>query len=90
MNLQPLFDKVIIKPLEKEKTTSGGIIIPDSATEKPQSGKILAVGAGKDNTPLTVKVGDVVIYGKYSGTEIEVSGDSLIIMQESDILAIID
>jgi len=89
LNIQPLADRVVVKPAEAEVTTKSGIIIPDTAKEKPQRGVVLAVGNGKKDEPLTVKVGDTVLYGKYSGTEINVEGYDYLIMRESDILAII-
>jgi chaperonin GroES len=90
--LQPLADRVVIKPLPKEEVTKSGIVLPDTAKEKPMEGKILAVGPGGKNdegkvTPLDVKVGDIVIYAKYAGTEIKEDGEELIILRESDILA---
>ncbi|KAF0153645.1 MAG: Chaperonin GroES [Ignavibacteria bacterium] len=92
--IQPLQDRVVVKPKEAEETTKGGIILPDTAKEKPIEGTIVAVGEGKtaDNgtlTKLTVKVGDVVLYGKYSGTEIKVEGEDYLIMRESDIYGIV-
>lgn len=96
MNIQPLGDRVVIKPLEAEGKTKGGIVLPDTAKEKPQEGKIVAVGKGKvlDNgtiQPLQVKVGDKVLYAKYSGTEVTTKeGEELLIMREEDILAIIE
>lgn len=89
LNIQPLADRVVVKPAEAEVTTKSGIIIPDTAKEKPQRGIVLAVGNGKKDEPMTVKVGDTVLYGKYSGTEINVEGYDYLIMRESDILAII-
>lgn len=89
LNAKPLHDRVIVKAAQAEQKTAGGIIIPDTAKEKPQRGKVLAVGAGKKDEPMVVKVGDTVLYGKYSGTEITIDGEELIIMRESDILAII-
>ncbi|MEK6567604.1 MAG: co-chaperone GroES [Candidatus Omnitrophota bacterium] len=95
MNIQPLGDRVIIKPLEAESKTKGGIVIPDTAKEKPQEGKVVAVGKGKVSDDgklqaLEVKSGDKVLYGKYSGTEITTKeGEELLIMKEEDILAII-
>ncbi len=95
MNMQPLGDRVVIKPLEAENKTKGGIVLPDTAKEKPQEGKVMAVGKGKvlENgalQPLEVKVGDKVLYGKYSGNEITTKdGEELLIMREEDILAII-
>ncbi len=92
--IQPLQDRVIVKPKEAEETTKGGIILPDTAKEKPIEGTIVAAGEGKvaENgtiTKLTVKVGDVVLYGKYSGTEIKVEGEDYLIMRESDIYGIV-
>jgi chaperonin GroES len=88
-NLTPLHDRVIIKPAAAEEKTAGGIIIPDTAKEKPQRGMVIAAGAGKKDEPVTVKKGDTVLYSKYAGTEIRVDGQDLLIMRESDILAII-
>lgn len=89
LNIKPLHDRVVIKTAQAEQKTAGGIIIPDTAKEKPQKGTVVAVGTGKKDEPITVKVGDTVLYGKYSGTEITVEGEELIIMRESDIFAII-
>lgn len=94
MNFKPLHDRIAIKPHTEEEKTSGGIIIPDTAKEKPMRGEVVAVGSGvRDQggnlVPLEVKVGDVVIYGKWGGTEIKVDGNDLIIMKESDIIGII-
>jgi chaperonin GroES len=95
VNIQPLADRVIVKPLEAEEKTRGGIVLPDTAKEKPQEGEVLAVGKGKvlDSgtvQPLQVKVGDHVLYGKYSGTEITTrDGEDVMIMREDDILAIV-
>jgi chaperonin GroES len=94
MNVKPLADRVIVKPLEAEEKTKGGIIIPDNAKEKPQKGEVISVGPGKiaDNgTKITMelKKGDKVLYGKYSGTEVTVDGSDYLIMRESDILAVI-
>lgn len=89
VNIKPLADRVLVKPAEAEEKTKSGIIIPDSAKEKPQRGTVLAVGNGKKDEPMTVKEGDTVLYGKYSGTEINLDGDDLLIMRESDIFAII-
>ncbi len=93
MNLTPLHDRVIVKPAAAEETTKGGLIIPDTVKEKPQRGEIVAIGTGKiaedgKVVPLTVKVGDSVLYGKYSGTEVSIEGEDLLIMRESDIFAI--
>lgn len=94
MNLKPLADRVVAKPLEEEDKTPGGIILPDTAKEKPQKGKIVAAGPGKldengKRVAMEVKKGDVVLYGKYSGTEIKVDGEEYLILRESDILAIV-
>jgi chaperonin GroES len=89
VNVKPLADRVLVEPAEAETKTASGIIIPDTAKEKPQRGKVLAVGDGKKDEPMTVKVGDMVLYGKYSGTEISVDGTEYLIMRESDIYAII-
>ncbi|MPL74679.1 10 kDa chaperonin 5 [bioreactor metagenome] len=89
VNVKPLADRVLIQPAEAEQKTAGGIIIPDTAKEKPQRGTVVAVGPGKKDEPLTVKVGDLVLYGKYAGTEITVDGNDYLIMRESDIVAII-
>jgi chaperonin GroES len=94
MKLQPLADRVVVKPSEPEEKKQGGIIIPDTAKEKPQQGKIIAVGPGRvtddgKKVPMEVKAGDIVLYGKYSGTEVTVDNEDLLIMRESDILAIL-
>ncbi len=89
INVTPLHDRVIVKPAAAEEKTAGGIIIPDTAKEKPQRGTVLAAGPGKKDEPVTVKVGDTVLYGKYAGTEITVDSNDYLIMRESDILAII-
>lgn len=89
VNIQPLADRVVVRANEAETKTKSGIIIPDSAKEKPQRGEVVAVGKGKKDEPMTVKVGDTVLYGKYSGTEINIDGDDLLIMREADILAIV-
>jgi chaperonin GroES len=89
MNIKPLSDRVLVEPAQAETTTASGIIIPDTAQEKPQKGTIVAVGNGKIDEPLTVKVGDTVLYGKYSGTELKLEGKDYMIMRESDILAIL-
>jgi chaperonin GroES len=89
LNVTPLHDRVIVKPAPAEAKTAGGIIIPDTAKEKPQRGTIVAAGPGKKDEPVTVKVGDAVLYGKYAGTEITIDGEDLLIMRESDILAIV-
>ena len=92
MNVQPLEDRVIVRALEAEEKTSGGIIIPDNAKEKPQKGEIIAVGPGKINdqgkrNEMSLKKGDKVLYGKYSGTEVKIDGDDYLILRESDVLA---
>jgi chaperonin GroES len=89
LKVTPLHDRVIVKPAKAEEKTAGGIIIPDTAKEKPQKGIVIAAGPGKKDEPVTVKVGDTVLYGKYAGTEIQIEGDDLLIMRESDILAIV-
>ncbi len=89
VSIKPLADRVVVEAAQAETKTAGGIIIPDTAKEKPQRGKIIAVGNGKKDEPLTVKVGDSVLYGKYSGTEIQIDGKEYLIMRESDIFAVI-
>tara|TARA_B100000900_G_scaffold39726_1_gene29800 strand:- start:382 stop:663 length:282 start_codon:yes stop_codon:yes gene_type:complete len=89
IKLTPLADKVIVQQAEAETKTASGIIIPDTAQEKPQKGNIVAVGKGTKENPITVKVGDSVLYGKYAGTELKFDGEDFLIMKESDILAII-
>jgi chaperonin GroES len=89
MKIQPLADRVLIEPAEAEQKTASGIIIPDTAKEKPQSGKVVAVGKGTKDHEMTVKVGDQVLYGKYSGTELNYEGKTYMIMKEGDIYAII-
>ena len=94
MNIRPLHDRVIIRRMEEEKTSPGGIVIPDSATQKPVKGEVVAVGNGKildsgEVRPLDVKVGDTILFGKYSGTEVSVDGEELLVMREDDITAII-
>ncbi|MBU7578521.1 MAG: co-chaperone GroES [Flavihumibacter sp.] len=89
LNITPLHDRVVVKPAPAEEKTAGGIIIPDTAKEKPQRGTIVAAGTGKKDEPMTVKVGDTVLYGKYAGTELQLEGGDFLIMRESDILAII-
>ncbi|MDB5191459.1 MAG: co-chaperone GroES [Segetibacter sp.] len=89
LNVTPLHDRVIIEPAKAEEKTAGGIIIPDTAKEKPQRGTVIAAGPGKKDEPVTVKAGDTVLYGKYAGTEIQVEGGDYLIMRESDILAIV-
>jgi chaperonin GroES len=94
MDIKPLHDRILVKPSEAEEKTASGIIIPDTAKEKPMKGEIIAIGKGKQTDegkliPLEVKVGDKVLYGKYSGTEITIEGDEYLIMRESDVYAII-
>ncbi len=93
MKIRPLHDRVVVKRMEEERTSAGGIVIPDSAAEKPVKGKVLAVGKGKANDAgdihaLDVKVGDQILFGKYSGTEIKIDGDEVLIMREEDILGV--
>jgi chaperonin GroES len=95
MNLRPLHDRVIVKRKEEERTSPGGIVIPDTAAEKPIRGDVIAVGTGKilnngETRPLELKAGDKVLFGKYSGTEVKVDGEDLLVMREEDIMAIID
>ena len=95
MNLRPLHDRVIVKRMEEERVSAGGIVIPDSATEKPIRGEVLAVGNGKilesgEKRPLDIKAGDKVLFGKYSGTEVKVDGEELLVMREEDIMAVIE
>lgn len=89
MKIKPLADRVLVESAAAEEKTASGIIIPDTAKEKPQKGKVVAVGTGKKDEPLTVKAGDHVLYGKYAGTEITVDGKEYLIMRESDIFAIL-
>ncbi len=89
LSLKPLADRVLIEPAAAETTTSSGIIIPDTAKEKPQRGTVVAVGAGTPDNPVTLKVGDQVLYGKYAGTELNHEGTDYLIMKESDVFAII-
>lgn len=94
MNVKPLNDRVLVKRVEAEEKSAGGIIIPDTAKDKPQEGKILAVGPGKlekgERTPLQVKEGDRVLFGKYSGTEVKVNGEELVLLREDEIFAVIE
>jgi len=95
MNIRPLHDRVIVKRMEEERTSPGGIMIPDTAAEKPIQGEVVAVGKGKilengEVRPLDVKVGDRVLFGKYAGTEVKVDGEELLVMREEDIMAIIE
>lgn len=89
VNITPLHDRVIVKPAPAEEKTAGGIIIPDTAKEKPQRGTVIAAGPGKKDEPMTVKSGDSILYGKYAGTEVSFEGNDYLIMRESDILAVI-
>lgn len=89
LSITPLHDRVIVKPAPAEEKTAGGIIIPDTAKEKPQRGSVVAAGPGKKDEPMSVKAGDTVLYGKYAGTEITIEGQDYLIMRESDILAIV-
>jgi chaperonin GroES len=95
MKIRPLHDRILVKRLEEERTSKGGIIIPDTATEKPIQGKVIAVGNGKIQEdgkvrPLDVKVGDKILFGKYGGTEVKVDGDELLVMREDDVMAVIE
>ncbi|EIJ42964.1 Co-chaperonin GroES [Beggiatoa alba B18LD] len=95
MQIRPLQDRVVIKRVEEERKTAGGIVLPDSATEKPIRGKVLAVGNGQiledgKVRPLDVKVGDIVLFGKYSGTEVKIGDEEVVIMRESDIMAVLE
>ena len=89
INLRPLDDRVVVQPSDAEEVTAGGIVLPDAAQEKPQRGKVVAMGDGKKDEPMTVSVGDEVLYGKYSGTEPKFDGVDYLIMRESDILGIV-
>jgi len=89
LNIKPLADRVVVEAAEAEEKTASGIIIPDTAKEKPQKGIVIAIGTGKVDEPLTVKEGDVVLYGKYAGTEVSFEGKDYLIMRESDIFAIV-
>lgn len=95
MKIRPLHDRVVVRRMEEERTSAGGIVIPDSATEKPIQGEILAAGNGKvldsgESRPLDVKVGDRVLFGKYSGTEVKLDGEDLLVMREEDIMGVIE
>lgn len=89
LKIKPLADRVLIEPVEAETKTASGIIIPDNAKEKPQKGNVIAIGKGTKDEPMTVKVGDTVLYGKYAGTELKLEGKDYLMMRESDILAIV-
>ena len=95
MNIRPLHDRVVVRRMEEERTSAGGIVIPDSATEKPIQGEVIAVGNGKildngDTRSLDVKVGDRVLFGKYAGTEVKVAGEEVVVMREDDIMGVIE
>ena len=95
MNIRPLHDRVVVRRMEEERTSPGGIVIPDAATEKPVEGEVLAVGNGKilnsgDLRPVDVKVGDKVLFGKYSGTEVKIGGEELLVLREEDIMGVIE
>jgi chaperonin GroES len=95
MKIRPLHDRVIVKRVEEERTSAGGIVLPDSATEKPSQGEVLAVGNGKlldngETRPLDVKVGDKILFGKYAGNEVKVEGEELIVMREEDIMGVLE
>jgi chaperonin GroES len=95
MNIRPLHDRVIVRRMEEERTSAGGIVIPDSATEKPQNGEIVAIGRGKildngDVRAMDVKVGDKVLFSKYGGTDIKIEGEDLLVMKEEDVIGVIE
>lgn len=95
MNIRPLHDRVVIKRMEEERTSPGGIVIPDSAAEKPIKGEVIAVGNGKlldngETRPLDLKVGDKVLFGKFAGTEVKVDGEELLVMREDDVMAVVE
>lgn len=90
MNVKPLADRVIVEPAAAEEKTAGGIIIPDTAKEKPRRGTVIAVGPGKTDEPMTVKPGNTVLYGQYSGTEVKIDGKDYLIMKEADIYGVIE
>lgn len=95
MSIRPLHDRVVVRRLDEERTTAGGIVLPDSATEKPMEGEVISVGNGKITEsgsvrPLDVKPGDKVLFGKYSGTEVKVDGEELLVMREDDIMAVVE
>ena len=95
MNIRPLHDRVVVRRMEEERTTAGGIVIPDSATEKPIQGEVIAVGHGKildngETRPLDLKVGDRVLFGKYSGTEVKLDGKDFLVMREDDIIGVVE
>ena len=95
MSIRPLHDRVVVRRLDEERTTAGGIVLPDSATEKPMEGMVISVGNGKisengDVRPLDVNAGDKVLFGKYSGTEVKIDGEELLVMREDDIMAVVE
>jgi len=95
MNIRPLHDRVVIRRLEEERTSAGGIVIPDTATEKPSRGEVVAIGAGKmldngETIPLAVKPGEQILFGKYAGTEVKISGEEYVVMREDDIMGVIE
>ena len=95
MNIRPLHDRVIVRRMEEERTSAGGIVIPDTATEKPAQGEVIAAGVGKimdngDVRPMDVKTGDRILFGKYAGTEVKIEGEELLVMREEDIMGIIE
>lgn len=95
MSIRPLHDRVVVRRLDEERTTAGGIVLPDSATEKPMEGVVVSVGNGKisengDVRPLDVKAGDKVLFGKYSGTEVKIDGEELLVMREDDIMGVVE
>jgi chaperonin GroES len=90
IKIKPLADRVLVEPMSAETSTASGIIIPDTAKEKPQKGKVIAVGKGTKDDPVTLKIGDLVFYGKYGGTEIKIGDKEYLIMRESDVFAVID
>ncbi len=95
MKIRPLHDRVIVRRMEEEAKSAGGIVLPDSATEKPMRGEVIAAGPGKTNdqgtvTPMSVKEGDTVLFGKYSGTEVKVDGDEVVVMREDDIMGVLE
>ena len=90
MNVKPLADRVLVEPKEAETKTASGLFIPDTAKEKPQAGTVVAVGPGKKDEPMELKVGDKVLYGKYAGTELNVDGKSYIMMRQSDVMAVVE
>ena len=95
MNIRPLYDRIVVQRLEEEHTSAGGIVIPDTAKEKPSRGKIMAIGIGKlldsgDVRPLGVKIGEQILFGKYAGTEVNISGEDFVVMREDDIMGVIE